>query len=146
MSIDGRKYSIATWTARRPPSTSPATIVDAVDFTPNSTDDDQIAVPSGFGGGGFGPSDDHTNGGGLPGALNVVKGEALTGGTGDGLTSTQEAKLDAITLNASNEISAFTTDATRGDLLTTDQVDDSTSTSNKFATRPSRTSRTTRDD
>ena len=135
--VDGRKYFFqsATWTAKTTSFDFAGFIVDVDrNFSPTSTDDDQIAVPFGVGGGGFGPSDDHTNGGGLPGALNVVKGEALTGGTGGGLTSTQEAKLAAITLNASNEIEKFTTDATRGDLLTTDQIDDSNSTSNKFAT------------
>ena len=135
--VDGRKYFFqsATWTAKTTSFDFAGFIVDVDrNFSPNSTDDDQIAVPSGIGGGGFGPSDDHTNGGGLPGALNVVKGEALSGGTGTGLTSTQALKLAAITINAQNEISAFTTDATKGDILTTDQIDDASSTSNKFAT------------
>lgn len=137
--VDGRKYFVqsATWTAKTTSFDFAGFIVDVDrNFVPGGTDDDQIAVPD-FGPGGFaggtGPSDDATNGGGLPGALNVVKGEALTGGTGGGLTSTQTAKLDAITLNGSNQISAFTTDATKGDILTTDQIDDSASTSNKFA-------------
>ena len=134
---DGRKYFFqsATWTAKTTSFDFAGFIVDVDrNFSPNSTDDDQIAVPSGFGGGGFGPSDDHTNGGGLPGALNVVKGEALSGGTGGGLTSTQEAKLAAITLNGSNQIAGLTTDATASALLTTDQVNDANSTSHKFAT------------
>ena len=134
---DGRKYFFqsATWTAKTTSFDFAGFIVDVDrNFSPTSTDDDQIAVPSGFGGGGFGPSDDHTNGGGLPGALNVVKGEALSGGTGGGLTSTQEAKLAAITLNGSNQIAGLTTDATASALLTTDQVDDADSTSHKFAT------------
>ena len=57
------------------------------------------------------------------------------GGTpGTGLTATQTAKLAAITLNASNEIAAFSTDASRGDLLSSSQVDDSGSSTHKFAT------------
>ena len=133
---EARKYffTSATWTAKTTSFDFAGFIVD-VDrtFSPSGTDNDTTSVGFEAAGGGFGPSEDHANGGGLPGALNVVKGEALTGGSG-GLTALQTAKLAAITLNGSNQIAGLTTDATASALLTTDQVDDADSTSHKFAT------------
>jgi hypothetical protein len=137
--VDGRKYFFqsATWTAKSTSFDFAGFIVDVDrNFVPNTTDDDQISVPDfgGFGGGGLGPNEDATNGGGFANDLQVIKGEISSGGSGTGLTDEQIDKLDAITLNASGQISALTSDPTRGDILSADQIDDSTSTSNKFAT------------
>ena len=133
---EDRKYfaQTLTWTARSMSFDFQGFLVD-VDrtFTPNSTDDDQVAV--GFTGGGSGPNEDATGGGGLPGALQVVRAVANTNtGSGTGLTTTQTNKLAAISINASNEIDGLTTE-NGAVLIKSGQVDDSGNSTHRFATQ-----------